>query len=69
MKGKNIIRALVLAGILTWPSVEVYRLQVARGQVEAAQQLASSVQQKLAQAEQAKQVELAARSKAPAKPQ
>lgn len=65
MKSKNIIRALVLAGILAWPSVEVYRLQVARGQADAAQQLASSVQQKLAQA---KQVELAARSKAPANP-
>jgi len=65
MKGKNIIRALVAAGILTWPSIEVYRLQVARGQVDAAQQLASSVQQKLAQA---RQVELAARSKTPVKP-
>jgi hypothetical protein len=65
MKGKNIIRALVAAGILIWPSIEVYRLQVARGQVDAAQQLASSAQQKLAQA---KQVELAARSKTPVKP-
>jgi hypothetical protein len=65
MKGKNIIRALVAAGILIWPSIEVYRLQVARGQVDAAQQLASSAQQKLAQA---KQVELAARSKTPIKP-
>lgn len=65
MKGKNIIRALVAAGILVWPSIEVYRLQVARGQVDAAQQLASSVQQKLTQA---RQVELVARSKAPAKP-
>ena len=65
MKSKNIIRALVLAGILAWPSVEVYRLQMARGQAEAAQQLASSVHQKLAQA---KQVELAARTKAPARP-
>lgn len=65
MKGKNIIRALVLTGIVAWPSVEVYRLQVALGQAEAAQKLAQSVHQKLAQA---RQVELAAQGKPSAKP-
>ena len=65
MKGKNIIRALVLAGIIAWPTMEYSRLVIARGQADAAQQLCSSVQQKLAQA---KQVDLAARAKQTAKP-
>ena len=49
MKGKNIIRVLVLAGIFAWPAIEAYRLHVARQQVVEAQALEKSVQQKLAQ--------------------
>ena len=66
MKGKNIIRVLVLAGIFAWPAIETYRLRVARQQVVEAKALENSVQQKLAQL---KNVELATKSETPAKPQ
>ena len=49
MKGKNIIRVLVLAGIFAWPVVELHRLRIARQQVVEAQALERAVQQKLAQ--------------------
>ena len=67
MKGKNIIRVLVLVGIFAWPAIEAYRLQVARQQVVAARALEKSVQQKLAQLK-SKHVEVATKSEAPAKP-
>ena len=65
MKGKNIIRVLVLAGIIAWPAIEAYRLHVARQQVVVAQALERSVQHKLAQL---KNVEVATKSETPAKP-
>ena len=41
---KNCIRVLVLAGILAWPAVEGYRLQVAKQQLAASEQLNKNVQ-------------------------
>jgi hypothetical protein len=65
MKGKNIIRVLVLVGIFAWPAIEAHRLRVARQQVVEAQALERSVQQKLAQL---KNVQVVTKSEMPAKP-
>jgi hypothetical protein len=40
----NVIRVVVVAGILAWPAVEGYRLHVAKKQLAASEQLNKNVQ-------------------------
>ena len=49
-KTKNWIRAVVIAGVISWPGVETYRLCVTTQQMETAQALERSVQVRLAAA-------------------
>jgi hypothetical protein len=53
MSTKNWIRTAVVAGLVTWPGVETYRLIVAQEQLAAAQQRQSQVTVKLAQVKNA----------------
>jgi hypothetical protein len=41
---KNLVRVVVLAGILAWPAVEGYRLHVAKKQLAESQKLQKHVQ-------------------------
>ena len=41
---KNLVRVIVLAGILAWPAVEGYRLHVAKKQLAESQKLQKHVQ-------------------------
>lgn len=61
---KTLIRAVVLAGILAWPTVETCRLWATRQKLEEAQALQLSVQTKL-EAARAKHVQVAGSVDAP----
>jgi hypothetical protein len=41
---KNLVRVVVLAGILAWPAVEGYHLHVAKKQLAESQKLQKNVQ-------------------------
>lgn len=48
MNKKNLIRIVVLAGLLAWPGVEWYRYQVAKNQLTASIELRLAVTERLA---------------------
>jgi hypothetical protein len=45
---KNLIRVVVVAGVLAWPAVEVYRIQAAKKQLAESELVGQSISQKLA---------------------
>ena len=73
MNSKNLIRTVVILGVLSWPAVETWRLFSTTQQMYEAQALERSVTAKLADA-RAKQAQLAkaettpATANSPAKP-
>lgn len=53
---KNLIRVTVMAGLLAWPAVEVYRIQAAKNQLAESELLGQSISQKLASLQKLQQV-------------
>lgn len=58
MSTKNLIRTIVIVGILSWPAIETYRLWVTIQKVQEAQALERKVETSLAAA-RAKQAQIA----------
>ncbi len=56
MHTKNVVRAVVLLGLMAWPGVETYRLYAARQDLAARLQTESKVTLRLAMARQKTQV-------------
>jgi hypothetical protein len=56
MKAKNWIRVVVVAGLLSWPGVELYRNYVAHQQLAASREVGRAVNAKLAALKSAQQV-------------
>ena len=63
-RNKSLIRALVLAGLIAWPTIETCRLWASKQKLEEAQALQRSVQTKL-EAARAKNVQVAGSTEAP----
>jgi len=63
-RNKSLIRALVLAGLIAWPTIETCRLWASKQKLEEAQALQRSVQIKL-EAARAKNVQVAGSTEAP----
>jgi hypothetical protein len=56
MKSKNCIRIVVLTALVAWPTVETYRLYVAKQELAASSQREQSVNARLAQLRSTTQV-------------
>ena len=56
MKSKNCIRVAILAAVVAWPSVETYRLYVAKQELADSQKLEQSVSARYAQLKSTTQV-------------
>jgi len=63
MSTKNLVRTIVAAGLIAWPSVEIYRLQAAKKDLAARLQVESKVNVRLAMARQKNQLAQAAQKK------
>ena len=53
---KNLIRVIVVLGLLAWPGLEIYRIQAAKQQLAESEILGRSISQKLASLEKQQKV-------------
>ena len=56
MSNRNLVRIVVLAALFAWPAIEVYRLQAAKQDLAARENVRARVTQRLAMAKEKTQV-------------